>query len=321
MTVVVTGATGQLAQYFIKYLQDTVKDCKIITTVRKPEDVFNTFLFKKNEVFFYIKEIGDMEEIIKDNKPDFFFNFAAFSNPRESLNNIDACYYANVNAVRKQLEAIKLHSPKTRYINAGSSEEIYGDNPYAISKRESRKVVREYRKEHNIFAIQPTIFNFTSNLQSTKFIIPKVISEVKRIKSFLDKGITKFPSMKVGNIHMTKHFLWVEDVVKEIWCAANQENLLLNAFLKDVLITTEEFYFISEIIELIFRMAGIEGYWTKYGETEVFESERQILAFSDILLFRDYENKLSNYVIDDCEFLNTPKTDIKAIISKMLYNT
>ena len=197
--------------------------------------------------------------MINKYRPNYFFNFAAFTNPSKSNQYEDLCWDSNYEAVKRQLCAITEYSKHTRYINCGSSHEIDGsENDYASSKISANRTVKYFRTRNNIFAIQPILFNFTSKLQSTTYIFPKLIQECLRVKNeLLTTGEVK-NKIKVGNIDINKYFCYIVDVVVGIWAAANQVDYLFKSFLNNGVFQGNRAT-IREIINLIFRELGISG--------------------------------------------------------------
>ena len=124
-------------------------------------------------------ETGDITEkeyitrIITKYKPDYFYNLAAISLVPESFKIPIRVFETNCIAVLYMLEAIRTYSPKTRFYQASTSEQI-GENqeksqntdskmlpnsPYAIAKLASYHLVRSYRKAHGVFACNGMLWN------------------------------------------------------------------------------------------------------------------------------------------------------------------
>lgn len=295
--VVVTGGNGQLAQYFIKFLQEQ-KKYHIIVSLRNKESLNNKFIFDKNLVSFEIINLTESCELIKKYKPEYFFNFAGFTQPSLSFKEERLCKDLNIFSVEKQLQYIYNFSKNTRYINTGSSEQYYGNNPYAKSKQESSRIVSLYRKEFNLFAIQPVFFNFTSPLQSSDFVIPKLIKEGLRVKKEIISTGEIINKIKVGNLDAVRWFCYIDDVIDGIWLAANQENYLLKNFLIDGVFQGEKVV-IGDLINIIFNELGVTGDF----------------IITDNNLKRQEENYYQEF---DKSFGWQPKVDLKNIIRKMI---
>lgn len=260
-TIIITGGAGTLAQHMIKFLQEKYGDnIHIITTLKKREELDGIFIYDKNSVQFCFHDIKDTSILIWQYKPDYFLNFAAISSP--TYNKFEQEILSiNAESVYVQLDTINKYSKHTRYLNAGSSEEILGQNFYANSKRIAHKYVEKYRNKHNIFAIQPIIYNFTSFLQKDSFLFPKIAKETYRIFKEI-KNNEKITPMFLGNLRVSKSFLWVDEVVEKLWDNINQDDLLFREYLEEAIIRSDEQICLKNIVEQAFMIHGIWGVWT-----------------------------------------------------------
>ena len=103
------------------------------------------------------------------------------------------------------LEAIRKHSPQSKFYQASTSE-LFGDSnkdglqteetalhprsPYAISKLAAYRVTNNYRESFGIFACNGILFNHESPIRGIEFITRKISDGVARISLGLADHIT-----------------------------------------------------------------------------------------------------------------------------------
>ena len=138
-------------------------------------------------------ETGDITEkeyitrIIRDYKPDYFYNMAAISLVPESFKIPIRVFETNCLAVLYMLEAIRTYSPHTRFYQASTSEQIGNtveplqnteskmlpNSPYAIAKLASYHLVRSYRNAHGLFACNGMLWNHEGSVPRDSSLIIK----------------------------------------------------------------------------------------------------------------------------------------------------
>ncbi len=291
-SVVITGATGQLGQYFIQYLQDKYPDYKVIGTIRHKSTDEESFIFDKSKVIFELMDLADpfsIENIVIKYKPDYFINTAANAFVGESWAVPVQQIEFNTLGVLHQLEAIRKHSPHTRYYNSGTSEEFACTNisgpqnedtkidpksPYGAAKAAARFITSVYQKSYNLYAIQGWTFNFESKLRSKKYVTGKIADGVARIQKAI-KNNQPFDPIELGNIYSNRSWQHASDVVDGIWKMLNQD-VKENKDAKCYVLSELNTHTVKEFIELAFKKAGIQGIWWNF--TNRPEDELFILA-------------------------------------------
>lgn len=294
---VITGINGQLGQYFAKYLQENEPEIKLVGTIRHKSYDNQEYLFDKELVSFELMDLSDVhsiENLIIKYKPDYFFNFAANPIVSESWKLPAQQVEVNFLAVIHQLEAIRKHSPLTKYFSCGTSEEFAYTNeklneesniaphsPYGVCKVASRYIIDVYRQSYGIYALQDWLFNFESKIRGEKYLTRKVTTNVARIYHSIING-KKFEPLKIGNMASVRSFQHCSDVVEGIWRTMNQEfyrkelvyvlgNIIDNSFyswekdiiseIKPYVLSSNNLYSIKQFIEEAFKAAGFKGYW------------------------------------------------------------
>ena len=198
---IVTGANGQLGQFLIKYLQDNEPDLNIIGTVRHKSYDKQSYIFNRQKVILELMELSDVhciESLICKYKPRYFVNTAANAFVGESWKVPVQQIELNTLGVLHQLEAIRKHSPHTRFFNMGTSEEFGNDvndgllqnektlinpkSPYGCAKAAARYLVNTYRNSYNLYALQGWTFNFECLTEKTPILLKNKNSNLIDIK-------------------------------------------------------------------------------------------------------------------------------------------
>lgn len=240
-TVIITGINGQLGQFMTKYLQENEANIKIVGTIRHKSYDKQPYIFDKSKVAFELMDLSDshsIENLILKYKPEYFINTSANAYVGESWAVPVQQIELNTLGVLHQLEAIRKHSPYTRYFNMGTSEEFGNDNndgrlqdentlinpksPYGCSKAAARYLVNTYRNSYNLYAIQGWTFNFESELRGCKYVSKWITLNVARIYHAI-KNNQDFKPLKLGNIYSVRSWQFCGDVADGIWRQLNQE--------------------------------------------------------------------------------------------------
>lgn len=326
--VVVTGVTGQTGSYMVEYLLKNT-NYEIVGVVRRLSVPNHENISHINDPRF-VKKIADISDkssitnLIAEEKPDYFINFAANSFVGNSWDMPYSHMENNFMGVLHQLEAIKNFCPSCRYYNAGSSEE-FGNvdyspqnekhplkprSPYGVSKVAARQLIKVYRESYELYAIQGQLFNHESPRRGEEFVSRKITLGVSRIKKAIDRELL-FAPIELGNLDAQRDWSHAYDFVDGIWRMLNQEdhrldlykyhvlrNVKTSAFwakyLKEYVLASGEVHSIRKFVEESFKVAGITGYWREgtYKENETFESEYGTLVKINPKFYRPAEVEL-----------------------------
>jgi GDPmannose 4,6-dehydratase len=308
--IIITGINGQLGQFLAKYLQEREPEVQIIGTIRHKSYDNQPYIFDKTKAIIELMDLSDVhsiENLIIKYKPNFFVNTAANAFVGESWAVPVQHIEQNTIGVLHQLEAIRKHSPLTRYFNMGTSEEfgcrennglqdestiISPKSPYGCSKAAARYLISVYRKSYGLYAVQNWTFNFESELRGEKYVTKKVTMGVVKIHNEIRSGKQPNP-IEIGNLDSHRSWQFCGDVADSIWKCLNQEKYnksfkafdslcseqslkQLSTLIKEYVVSAPETHSIRELIETSFSNVGIEGNWHGSGVNEKFISKDNI---------------------------------------------
>ena len=280
--VIITGISGQDGSYMVDYLLENT-DYNIFGAVRrlsKPNySNFSNHLDNKRfkVVTIDLSDSQSIDNVVREVNPDYFINFAAQSFVGSSWQIPEQTFDAGAMGVLRCLEAVRKHSPKCKFYNAGSSEE-FGDvkytpqderhslsprSPYGAAKCAARHIVKVYRESYNLFAIQGYLFNHESPRRGEEFVTRKITKGVARIFKSI-KNAESFEPINLGNIDAKRDWSHAIDFVDGVWKMLNQEHP------NEYVLSSNEAHTIREFIELAFKEVGIEGFWHGQGTNEEF---------------------------------------------------
>ena len=280
--VIITGISGQDGSYMVDYLLENT-DYNIFGAVRrlsKPNySNFSNHLDNKRfkVVTIDLSDSQSIDNVVREVNPDYFINFAAQSFVGSSWQIPEQTFDAGAMGVLRCLEAVRKHSPKCKFYNAGSSEE-FGDvkytpqderhslsprSPYGAAKCAARHIVKVYRESYNLFAIQGYLFNHESPRRGEEFVTRKITKGVARIFKSI-KNAESFEPINLGNIDAKRDWSHAIDFVDGVWKMLNQEHP------NEYVLSSNEAHTIREFIELAIKEVGIEGFLHGQGTNEEF---------------------------------------------------
>ncbi len=279
-TCIISGINGQLAQYLAKHLLDTEPGIHVIGTVRHKSFDNQPYIFDRSRITIELMDLSDsqsIETLITRYKPDYFINAAANAFVGESWKVPLQHFEINAVAVMHQLEAIRKHSPHTRYFNMGTSEEfgvstktgpqnedtLAGPkSPYGAAKCSARHIVSVWRQSYKLFAIQGWTFNFESPIRGEKYVTRKVTLGVARIARAIKDG-QPFEPIELGNLDSSRSWQHAEDVAAGIWL------MLTQAEPREYVLSAPDTHTVRELVEKAFTAAGLTTIdWRGSGLTE-----------------------------------------------------
>lgn len=331
-TAFITGIVGQDGSYLTDLL--LAKNYEVHGLVQSKAQMDNSVIakFVKNEQVYnrqFFLHIGDLTDssninrLLERIKPDEIYHLASQSHVDISFDLPE--YTAQVNAIGtlRLLDAIKNSDIKTKlfhlstpYLFTGESfpqtEETAFDpkSPYAISKQFAHQLVRSYRENYSIYAVNGICYNHDSPRRMDSFVSKKIVQHVCKYQKE-NKGV-----LKLGNLNATREWGHAEDYALAMWLMLQQDKP------NDYIISTGDSCTIREFTTKAFSKIGIELEWIGEGleEKGIQASTEKVLVEVDASLIRPNDAKV--LVGDSSKFRNQtgwhPKYNIDALIETMM---
>ena len=273
-TAFVTGMTGQDGPYLAKFLLEKgYKVYGLVKTYSNPNLDNLKFLEIEDDVELITGDITDdcsINHLIKTIKPNEFYNLAAQSFVGASWDLNKVTTEVNAIGVLNILNAIKMHSPGTRFYQASTSE-MFGNShvngiqnedtpfkprsPYGVAKLYAHWITINFRESYSLHASTGILFNHESPIRGIEFVTRKVTDGVARIKLGIKNNIT------LGNLDAKRDWGYAGDFVEAMWLMLQQEQP------DDYVVATGKQYTIRELLDISFNHVGISD-WEKYVESD-----------------------------------------------------
>ena len=322
----ITGVIGQDGYYLTKLLLE--KNYEVHGVVQSMNQYNSSYMveFQDNKNFFI--HIGDMTDtsninrLLEKIKPDEIYHFASQSHVDLSFDIPE--YTAQVNALGtlRLLDAIKNSEIRTKLFNLSTpylfSGDVYPQNentpfepstPYAISKQYAQFMVKSYRDNYNLFAINGICYNHTSPFRMSSFVSKKIVDVAKKVRDGGDD------ILELGNLNPVREWGHAKDYAYAMWLTLQQDKPT------DFIISTGVGYSVRELVEKVYSKIGIIITWKGTGIDEIgvdqFEKIR-IKISSDYI--RPYDPEV---LVGDPKRFNEItgfkiSTDIDELIDSML---
>lgn len=281
---IITGASGQDASYLAEFLLN--KEYKVLsinrrTSTNNTERLINCLGNSKfNIIEGDVTDSSSINNIINRYKPDEFYNLASQSHVATSYDQPICTLDINAKGSLFALEAIRYHSPHTKYYQASTSEMFggnyttkYVDNielkfqneqtalspnsPYAVAKVAAHHFVRIYRDSYKIFACSGILFNHESERRGENFVTRKI---TKYIGQLIASNLRNIDKLKLGNIEAVRDWGHSRDYVESMWMMLQQDKP------DDYVIGTGEGHSVKEFLIEAFSIAGLK--WEDFVEID-----------------------------------------------------
>lgn len=244
--LLILGSDSFLAKHFVSWAEKNLpEDIKIGKSSRHFHDFFFCDLLNHENI----------SGLIKNTKPSFILNCAGLSNFLSCEQNSDLALQTNTVAINSILDSIVKYSPDTKFANLGSVIENNEKSFYGLTKKYARGLIEFYVKNHNICGKQIFLCNTSSNTQSDKFIVPKIIKAARDIKQSIQ--LNQIPKiLTLGNLNSEIKLIHADAASRLIWIAMNSES-------KENIVIEGSKVKIKDLVKIIFEKVGIPN-WEKY---------------------------------------------------------
>jgi GDPmannose 4,6-dehydratase len=284
---VVSGSTGQIGSYLCELLLQEGYDVyglKHHNDNIYPPYIKNLLLNPKFKLFFGdISDKSFVNSFITKYRPNLFLNCAAQSNVVSSFTSKDYTMMATGESVIYCLDAIKNHSPTTRFITLGSPL-MFGNSPvpqnelslldakspYAEAKIIAYRAAIKYRQKYNLFACNAICFNSESPRRSIEYVSRKITNSAARIKLGLQDKLI------LGNINSLRDFSHSQDTATAIY------QIITHRQPDDFVIASGKTHSIQEIVELAFSQCNLNWKQCVEIDPKYFRNEKENVYCGDI---------------------------------------
>lgn len=262
-TAFVTGMTGQDGPYLAQFLLSRgYRVYGLIKRYSNPNLDNIRWLGIENDIELVTGDITDensMNHLMRSLKPAEVYNLAAQSFVGISWDLNKLTTEVNAMGPLNILNAIKTHSPNSRFYQASTSE-MFGNaitpqqdentpfsprSPYGVSKLYAHWMTVNFRESYSLYACSGVLFNHESPLRGREFVTRKVTDGVARIKLGLAGDIT------LGNLDACRDWGFAGDFVEAMWLMLQQDEA------RDYVIATGTQHTIGDLCRVAFEHAGI----------------------------------------------------------------
>ena len=224
---IITGVSGFVGKYFIKYLNANIRQSEILGIDIRPLEInpdnyeHLKFKFERSD----LKDKDTLCKLIYNFRPDFILHLASYSSVAGSWKSPNTSFLNNVNIFLNLIESVRMIGLKCRILSVGSSEE-YGaveisklpliedqilnpTSPFGIAKYSQELIGKLYADVYGMDIIMTRSFNHLGPGQSEEFAISSFAKQMAEIKR---NNQNEF--ILAGDISVVRDFTDVRDVVR-----------------------------------------------------------------------------------------------------------
>lgn len=212
MKYLITGCFGFVGRYLV----EAIGDHEVVAVDRAAAPA--GFPRVARAVELDLLDLDRLAALIAHERPDRLIHLASFSSVAFSWQQPIASFTNNTNIFLNVLECVRRHSPQTRVLSIGSSEQ-YGLvteadlplretapqrplSPYAVARVAQEHLGEVYVRGYGLDVVATRSFNHVGAGQSPKFVV-----------SGLAKQLAQGGALRVGTTSVIRDFLDVRDVV------------------------------------------------------------------------------------------------------------
>lgn len=263
----VLGISGQTGSYLADLLLD--KGYKVYGMIRR-SSTFSTeriqHVFDHPNLELRYGDLADtlsIVDLITEAKPELLFNMGAQSHVNVSFKIPEYTFDINATGTIRCLEAIRKYSPKTKFLQASTSE-LFGStpppqsentpfhprSPYAAAKCAAYWATVNYREAYGLFAVNSVSFNHEGPRRHETFVTRKITRAATRIKLGLQKELV------LGNLSAKRDWSHAKDVARGMIKIISAEEP------DDYVIASGESHSVEDFLALVFDTLDLD--WKEY---------------------------------------------------------
>jgi len=262
----ITGINGQDGSYLAELLLS--KGYEVHGIVRReaiedPSHRLRNIVHVIDDLTLHVGAVDNhlfIYKTINQVRPDECYHLAAASFVSYAFDDEESVLSSNFDSTRFLLASIKELVPECKFYFAGSSE-MFGDvdispqnedtkfNPrsiYGISKVSGHYLVRNYRRQHSLFACTGILYNHESTRRGYEFVTRKIALAVAKIHLGLADKI------ELGNIEARRDWGYSPEYVEAMWRILNHEKP------DDYVIATGKLHSVREFLDLAFSVVDLK---------------------------------------------------------------
>jgi GDPmannose 4,6-dehydratase len=205
-----------------------------------------------------LTDTAEVEDLVRTRRPRAIYNFAARSSSAQLFDDPLATADVNGVAVARLLEAIRRHSPQTRFCQASSSEVFAGTertpqdettaklplNAYGAAKAFADHLVASYRSAWGLFACSAVLYPHESPRRPPHYLVRKIAQAAARV----DGGLAD--DVMVGDLTAVRDWGYAPDYVEAM------RRQLEQAEPRDYVIATGQAHTVGDVCAAAFAHVG-----------------------------------------------------------------
>ncbi len=221
MKAMIIGAAGFVGPYLAEAIKKNMF-CDVIVTKLQQDSIE---IPETKSIDLNILDQGEIDEVLKTERPDYIFHLAAQSSVALSWKNPKLTVNVNIVGAINLLNSIRKLDYSPRVLIVGSGEE-YGrvkesdvpidentvlnpGNVYAVTKSCQNMMAKIYAEAYGLQIIMTRSFNHIGPKQIPQFVVADFCSQVVMIEKKM-----RDPLIRVGNLSAKRDFTDVRDVVR-----------------------------------------------------------------------------------------------------------
>ena len=209
--VLITGVQGFTGRYLAAELSQAGYEVVGLAHMPQPEPIPGVSALYACD----LSDAAGLTRVVDEVQPDMVAHLAAIA--FVAYGDVEAIYRTNLIGSRNLLETLSKARHPVRSVLVASSANVYGNatagmlsedastapaNDYAVSKLAMEYMAKLYQQRLPLTLVRP--FNYTGRGQSESFLLPKIISHVRRAAQVIE----------LGNLHVARDFSDVRTVVQ-----------------------------------------------------------------------------------------------------------